>query len=90
MIDATDLTTTEVRFQYVKPLIEKILAKTKLRATTIGIQYSTTDETVPTPSEKASEEGVIGTLYQEIALYEGESESDTRSNNKSYPEVSRF
>ena len=88
MIDATDLTTTEVRIQYVKPLIEKILAKTKLRATIIGIQYST-DETVPTPSEKASEEGVIGTLYQEIALYEDESESDARGNNKSYAEVSR-
>ncbi len=88
MIDATDLTTTEVRIQYVKPLIEKILAKTKLRAATVGIQCSS-DETVPTPSEKASEEGVIGTLYQEIALYEDESESDARSNNKSYAEVSR-
>lgn len=88
MIDATDLTTTEVRIQYVKPLIEKILAKTKLRAATVGIQCSS-DETVPTPSEKASEEGVIGTLYQEIALYEDESESDARGNNKSYAEVSR-
>ena len=88
MIDATDLTTTDVRNQYVKPLIANILAKTKLRAATVGIQYST-DETVPTRSEKDSEEGVIGTLYQEIALYEEESNSDARGNNKSYVEVSK-
>ena len=89
MIDATDLTTIEVRSQYVQPLIEIILAKTKLRAATIGIQYST-DEAATTASEKGSEEGVIGTLYQEIELYKGESELDARENNKSYAEVSRF
>lgn len=73
-----------------RPFIEKILAKTKLSAATIGIQYST-DEAAPASSEKESEEGIIGTLYQEIGLYKGESELDVRGdNNKSYAEVSRF
>jgi len=92
MLDATDLTTTEVRTQYVQPLIEIILAKTNLTAATLGIQYSkssTTAEAAPTSSEKDSDEGVIGTLYQEIELYEfDEIHSSTCDNNKSYAEVS--
>ncbi|KAK1740555.1 hypothetical protein QTG54_008650 [Skeletonema marinoi] len=91
MLDATDLTTTEVRTQYVQPLIEIILAKTNLTAATLGIQYSkssTTAEAAPTSSEKDSDEGVIGTLYQEIALYESdEVHSSTCDNNKSYAEI---
>lgn len=93
MIDATDLTTTEVRTQYVQPLIKQILAKTNLNAATLGIKLA------PDPSSEkvVGDEGVIGTLYQEIELYKGEllesndfNSSTTRENNKSYPEVSRF
>lgn len=91
MIDATDLTTTEVRTQYVQPLIKQILAKTNLNAATLGIKAEP-DES----PEKVGEESVIGTLYQEIDLYKGEVlesndfNSSARANNKSYAEVSRF
>ena len=91
MIDATDLTTIEVRTQYVQPLIKQILAKTNLSAATIGIKAEP-----DASSEKVGEESVIGTLYQEIDLYKGELlesndfNSSARANYKSYAEVSRF
>jgi hypothetical protein len=98
MINATDLTTIEVRTQYVQPLIKNILAKTNLSAATLGIQYhcatssTTDDEAAPKSSDKDNDEGVIGTLYQEISLYRGEMEVDdvnsTCDINKSYAEVS--
>lgn len=97
MMNATDLTTIEVRTQYVQPLIQSILAKTNLSAATLGIQYycatlSTTDEAAPTLSDKDNDEGVIGTLYQEIELYRRKMEADEGNspcdNNKSYAEVS--
>ncbi len=77
MINATDLTTIEVRTQYVKPLILRILAKTNL-SRRAGIHYcptSTTDEVHSTTSSASTcndEKKVIGTLYQEIALYKDE------------------
>lgn len=90
MIDATDLTTTEVRTHYVQPLIKQILAKTNLNAATLGITAAAPD----TSSEKVvGDEGVIGTLYQEIELYKRELletndvNSSTSENNKSYAEV---
>ncbi len=96
MIDATDLTTTEVRKQYVQPLIKQILAKTNLNAATLGIKTATNPNT-STESEKfVGDEGVIGTLYQEIELYKGkllesnDVNPSTRENNKSYAEVSWF
>jgi len=96
MIDATDLTTTEVRTQYVQPLIKQILAKTNLNAATLGIKTAPNPNTSTESEKVVGDEGVIGTLYQEIELYKGELlESNdvnpsTRENNKSYTEVSRF
>lgn len=102
MINATDLTTIEVRTHYVQPLIESILAKTNLSEAKLGIQYycatssSTTDEAAPTTTslDKGDDEGVIGTLYQEIALYRGKLEVDdinsSREIHKSYAEVSTY
>lgn len=72
MIDATDLTTIEVRNQYVKPLILRILAKTNLSrhaSTLLNIHYSPTSTT---SASTCNDEKVIGTLYQEIALYNDE------------------
>jgi hypothetical protein len=69
MIDATDLTTIEVRTQYVQPLIKGILVKTNLcrhAATIFGRQNCAA---LTPSSEKDNDERVFGTLYQEIALY---------------------
>jgi hypothetical protein len=97
MINATDLTTIEVRTHYVQPLIESILAKTNLSEAKLGIQYycATSSSTPTTTSlDKGDDEGVIGTLYQEIALYRGKLEVDdinsSREIHKSYAEVSTY
>ena len=98
MINATDLTTSDVRTYYVQPLIRSVLVKTNLSATVIGIKgyepKSSTDEG-PTLPEKDSGEGIISTLYQEIALYKlesevGETDSSQAGKIKSYAEVSTF
>ena len=103
MIDATDLTTIEVRTQYVKPLILRILAKTNLSchaSTLLGIHYcpstSTTDEvhsSTTTASSTCNDEKVIGTLYQEIKLYKDEftvddgGDSSSQIANTSYAQM---
>ena len=90
MIDATDLTTIEVRNQYVKPLILRILAKTNLSrhaSTLLGIHYcptSTTDEVhSTTTASTCNDEKVIGTLYQEIELYKDEFTVDDGGDSSS-------
>ncbi len=87
MINATDLTTIEVRTQYVNPLILRILAKTNL-SRRAGIHYcptSTTDEvhSTTTASTCHNDEQVIGTLYQEIALYNDEFTVDDGGDSSS-------
>ena len=93
MIDATDLTTIEVRNQYVKPLILRILAKTNLsrQSTLLGIHYCPTSTT---SASTCNDEKVIGTLYQEIELYKDEftvdDGGDSSSQNAStYAQVSK-
>jgi hypothetical protein len=104
MINATDLTTIEVRDQYVKPLILKILAKTNLSrqaSTLLGIHYcptsTSTADDVHSATNKTStcnDEKVIGTLYQEIELYKDEftvdDDGDSSSQNaNTYAQVGK-
>ena len=73
MIDASDLTTAEVRPQYVLPLIHEILEKSSLidHATVLGIDCIRCDVTstlpgIDAPSTSMDTRGV-STLFQEIA-----------------------
>ena len=92
MIEATDLTTPEVREKYVLPLLREIVKKSSLSG------VGNVDDVVPPFASDPSAASNVGatTLFQEIAIYDAHSrrKGDTLSTNggtpitRTYAEVS--
>ena len=97
MIDASDLTTDEVRSQYVLPLVHEILQKSGLtdQSAVLGFDVASSPSTsagtdVPSQTLAASNH-VVNTLFQEIALMEYQqagAATSASATQRCYAEVS--
>lgn len=97
MIDASDLTTDEVRSQYVLPLVHEILQKSGLtdQSAVLGFDVASSPSTsagtdVPSQTLAASNH-VVNTLFQEIALMEYQqvdAATSATATQRCYAEVS--
>ncbi len=84
MIDASDLTTAEVRAQYVSPLIHEILQKSNL----MDHAPSLLDNPTTSPTSSGADASTR-TLFEEIASeYPSANATDEPNPSRCYAEVS--